>query len=206
MSLFSMFFLITLYLQQVLGYSALRTGLAYLPLALAIILAAGAASALVTRVGFKNVLIVGMVMVAVALGWFSRIDPHGSFGVDVLGPSLLAGVGLGFAFVPVTIAAVTGTEPHEAGLASGLINTSQQVGGALGLAILATIANTSTKDAFRTGADAPTALTNGFADAFVVGAVFAVAGAVLAALLISSRDSAEHADAARKGEAEPVAA
>jgi EmrB/QacA subfamily drug resistance transporter len=206
MSLFSMFFLITLYLQQVLGYSALRTGVSYLPLAVAIILAAGGASALVTKLGFKNVLITGMLFVAVALAWFSQIDPHGSYAVDVLGPSLLAGVGLGLAFVPVTIAAVTGTEPHEAGLASGLINTSQQVGGALGLAILASIANATTNDAFKTGADAPTALTNGFSDAFVVGACFAVAGAILAALLISSRDSAEHAAAAREENVEPVAA
>jgi EmrB/QacA subfamily drug resistance transporter len=206
MSLFSMFFLITLYLQQVLGDDALEAGVSYLPLAIAIILAAGAASALVTKLGFKNVLIFGMVMVAVALAWFSRIRPDGSFGVDVLGPSILAGVGLGLAFVPVTIAAVTGTEPHEAGLASGLINTAQQVGGALGLAILASIANATTKDSFKTGADAHTALTNGFADAFTVGACFAVAGAVLAALLISSRDSAEHAEAARNGDLEPVAA
>ncbi|HET6165356.1 MAG TPA: hypothetical protein VFE07_00885, partial [Marmoricola sp.] len=141
-----------------------------------------------------------------ALVWFSRIDPNGSYAVDVLGPSILAGVGLGLSFVPVTIAAVTGTEPHEAGLASGLINTSQQVGGAFGLAILASIANSSTKDAFKTGADAATALTNGFSDAFVVGACFAVVGAILAALLISSRDSAEHAEAARRGDLEPVAA
>jgi predicted MFS family arabinose efflux permease len=206
MSLFSMFFLITLYLQQVLGDSALEAGVSYLPLAIAIILAAGAASALVTRLGFKNVLIFGMVLVAIALAWFSQIDPTGSYAVDVLGPSIVAGVGLGFSFVPVTIAAVTGSEAHEAGLASGLINTSQQVGGALGLAILASIANASTKDAFQAGASAPTALTNGFSDAFTVGACFAVAGAVLAALLISSRDSAEHAEAARKGELEPVAA
>ncbi|RNM16625.1 MFS transporter [Nocardioides pocheonensis] len=206
MSLFSMFFLITLYLQQVLGDSALEAGVSYLPLAIAIILAAGAASALVTRLGFKNVLIVGMVLVAIALAWFSQIDPTGSYAVDVLGPSIIAGVGLGFSFVPVTIAAVTGSEAHEAGLASGLINTSQQVGGALGLAILASIANASTKDAFQAGASAPTALTHGFSDAFTVGACFAVAGAVLAALLISSRDSAEHAEAARNGELEPVAA
>jgi EmrB/QacA subfamily drug resistance transporter len=206
MSLFSMFFLITLYLQQVLGDSALEAGLSYLPLAIAIILAAGAASALVTRLGFKNVLIVGMVFVAVALAWFSQIDPNGSYAVDVLGPSILAGVGLGFSFVPVTIAAVTGIEAHEAGLASGLINTSQQVGGALGLAILASIANASTKDAFQTGADRATALTNGFSDAFIVGACFAVAGAVLAAFLISSRDSQAHSEAARSGEVVPVAA
>jgi EmrB/QacA subfamily drug resistance transporter len=205
MSLFSMFFLITLYLQQVLRFDALQAGLAYLPLAIAIILTAGAASALVTKVGFKNVLIVGMLFVAVGLVWFSQVDPDGSYVVNVLGPSILAGIGLGASFVPVTIAAVTGTEPHEAGLASGLINTAQQVGGALGLAILATIANSTTKDAFATGADKATALTNGFADAFTVGAVFAVVGAVLAAFLISSRDSQAHSEAARSGEVAAVA-
>jgi EmrB/QacA subfamily drug resistance transporter len=206
MSLFSMFFMITLYLQQVLGLDAMQAGLAYLPLAIAIILTAGAASALVTRVGFKNVLIGGMLFVAAGLAWFSQIQPDGSYVGSVLGPSILAGIGLGASFVPVTIAAVTGTEAHEAGLASGLINTSQQVGGALGLAILATIANSSTKDAFATGADKATALTQGFADAFTVGACFAVAGAVLTAFLISGRDSKAHAEAARNGEVAVVPA
>lgn len=205
MSLFSMFFMVTLYLQQVLGDDALEAGLSYLPLAIAIILAAGAASALVTRIGFKNVLIIGMLFVAGGLAWFSQISPDGSFTVDVLAPSVLAGIGLGMSFVSVTIAAVTGTEAHEAGLASGLINTTQQIGGALGLAILASVANSSTKDEFGTGADAPTALTQGFADAFTIGACFALVGAVLAGLLISSRDSQEHAESARAGEAFPVA-
>ncbi|MCW2787532.1 MAG: drug resistance transporter, EmrB/QacA subfamily [Marmoricola sp.] len=205
MSLFSMFYLITLYLQQVLGDDALQAGLSYLPLAIAIIFAAGIASVLVTRIGFKNVLIIGMLFVAVGLAWFTRIQPDGSYAADVLGPSILAGIGLGMAFVSVTIAAVTGTEAHEAGLASGLINTTQQVGGALGLAILASIANSSTTDAFRTGAHAPAAFTQGYADAFTVGAWFAVAGAVLAAFLISSRDSQAHSAAARSGETLAVA-
>ena len=206
MSLFSMFFLITLYLQQVLGYSALEAGLAYLPLAVSIILAAGAAGALVTRIGFKPVLIGGMLLVAVALGWFSQVSAGGTFLADVLGPSILAGLGLGFAFVPVTIAAMSGSSPEEAGLASGLINTSQQIGGALGLAILASIANSSTSSALGSGSDKAVALTTGFSDAFTVGAGFAVAGALLAAVLISSRDSRDHAEAAQRGELEAVAA
>ena len=120
----------------------------------------------------------------------------------MLGPSLLAAFGLGFAFVPVTIAAVTGTEPHEAGLASGLINTSQQIGGALGLAILATIANSRTQSLFHAGVHSTAvALTKGFDRAFLIGAGLAVAGAILAAVLISSRDSHEHSNAARTGEA-----
>ena len=168
-----------------------------------IIIAAGVASQLVTRVGFKPPLIAGMLLVAGGLLWFSHVPATGgSFAADVLGPSLLAGVGFGLAFVPVTIAAVTGTKPHEAGLASGLINTSQQVGGALGLAILATVANSRTQSLFHAGVHSTAvALTKGFDRAFLVGAGFAVAGAILAAVLISSRDSHEHSKAARIGEA-----
>ena len=203
MSLFSMFFFISLYLQDVLHYSPIKTGISYLPLAVGIIISAGAASQLVTRVGFKPPLIAGLLLVAGGLLWFSQVPATGgSFAADVLGPSLLAAVGLGFAFVPVTIAAVTGTEPHEAGLASGLINTSQQVGGALGLAILATVANSRTQSLFHAGVhSSAVALTKGFDRAFLVGAGFAVAGAILAAVLISSRDSREHSKAARSGEA-----
>jgi EmrB/QacA subfamily drug resistance transporter len=207
MSLFSMFFFISLYMQQVLGFSALKTGLSYLPLAVGIILAAGAASALTTRIGFKPVLMTGLLFVAAGLLWFSQISAHGSFASDVLGPSLLAAIGLGLSFVSVTIAAVTGTRPHEAGLASGLVNTAQQVGGALGLAILATVANSRTKDLLLAGGHTHAeALTKGFERAFMVGAGFALVGALLAAVLISSRDSREHSEAARTGEAAvPVA-
>jgi EmrB/QacA subfamily drug resistance transporter len=199
MSLFSMFFFISLYLQEVLRYSPIKAGLSYLPLAIGIILSAGAASALVTRVGFKPTLIAGLLMIAGALLWFSRVRaPGGTFVGDVLGPSVLAAFGLGFSFVPVTIAAVTGTEPHEAGLASGLINTSQQVGGALGLAILATVANSRTQSLLHAGVhNKSIALTKGFDRAFLVGAGFAILGAILTALLISSRDSREHSVAAR---------
>ena len=204
MSLFSMFFLITLYLQQVLGQDALEAGLSYLPLAIAIILAAGVAGQLVTKVGFKPVLVTGLGLVSVALFWFTQISVDGTYWGDVLVPSVIAGAGLGFAFVPVTIAAMSGTKPEEAGLASGLINTSQQIGGALGLAILASIANSSTNDAFKTGATEVAALTTGFQDAFLVGAFFALAGAILAALLISSKDSKEHAEAAQSGDVEPA--
>src|SRR4029077_17439307 len=199
MSLFSMFFFISLYLQDVLHYSPIKTGVSYLPLAVTIILTAGAASQLVTRVGFKPTLIGGMLLTAGGLIWFSRVPaPGGSYLGDVLGPSLLAGAGLGFAFVPVTIAAVTGTEPREAGLASGLMNTAQQIGGALGLAILATIANSRTQSLLDAGVhNTSIALTKGFERAFLIGAGFAVIGAILAAVLISSRDSREHAQAAQ---------
>jgi MFS family permease len=202
MSLFSMFFFISLYMQQVLHFSALHTGIAYLPLAVGIILAAGAASAGVTRVGFKPVLFTGLLFVAGGLLWFSQVPATGgTFVADVLGPSLLAAIGLGLSFVSVTIAAVTGTKPHEAGLASGLVNTAQQVGGALGLAILASVANSRTNSILHGGShDLSFALTKGFERAFTVGAAFALIGALLTLVLISSRDSRAHSEQARSGE------
>ncbi len=198
MSLFSMFFFISLYLQDVMGYTPIKTGIAYLPLAVGIIVSAGIASQLVTRLGFKIPLTLGMVLIAAALFWFAQVPaPNGAYISDILGPSLLAAFGLGLAFVPGTIAAVTGTEPAEAGLASGLINTSQQVGGALGLAILATVANSRTQSLFHAGVhSSAVALTKGFDRAFLIGAGFAILGAILTVLLISSKDSRAHAKAA----------
>ncbi len=186
-SLFSMFFFISLYMQQVLGYSAIKAGLSYLPLAISIILSAGIASQLVTKVGFKPILATGMALIAAGLVWFSQIPVEGSFLADILGPSLLAAVGLGFSFVPVTIAAVSGIEDREQGLASGLINTSQQVGGALGLAILAAVSSSVTGNSLD-----PAVLTEGFQDAFLVGAGFAVLGLIATLLLIRSSDSRAH--------------
>ncbi len=210
MALFSMFFFVSLYMQMVLGYDALEAGLAYLPLAGGIIVSAGIASGLVTKFGFKPILVAGLVLTAIGLVWFSQVDVGGSYLGDILFPSLIAAVGLGFAFVPMTIAAVSGVEPHEAGLASGLINTSQQVGGALGLAILASIANSRTDGLMATAhgdpAALPNALTEGFQIAFIVGAAFAVAGAILASTLISSRESREHAEAARNDGVAPAPA
>ncbi|HYI19206.1 MAG TPA: MFS transporter [Solirubrobacteraceae bacterium] len=210
MALFSMFFFVSLYMQMVLGYDALEAGLAYLPLAVGIIISAGVASSLVTRVGFKPVLIAGLVLTAAGLVWFAQVSVGGDYLSDILFPSLLAAVGLGFAFVPMTIGAVSGVSSQEAGLASGLINTSQQIGGALGLAILVSIANSKTDDLMRAAggdqAALPNALTEGFQTAFLVGAVFAVVGAVLAATLISSKESREHARAAQRGDVTPAAA
>ena len=208
MSLFSMFFFISLYLQDVLHFSPIKTGISYLPLAVGIIVAAGVASQLVTRFGFKPPLIAGLLLIAGALAWFSQVPgTGGSYVSDILGPSVMAALGLGFSFVPVTIAAVAGTKPHEAGLASGLINTSQQVGGALGLAILATVANSRTQNLFHTGVhSASVALTKGYDRAFLFGCGFAIAGAILAAVLISSRDSRSHVEAARQGDPAVAAA
>jgi MFS family permease len=198
MSLFSMFFFVSLYMQQVLGFDALKAGLAYLPLALTIMASAGLASQLVTRFGFKPILITGLLFVTAGLVWFSQISVGGTYVGDVLFPSLLAAVGLGFSFVSVTLGAVAGTKPDEAGLASGLINTSQQVGGALGLAILATIAFADVNPARPDKA----ALVAGFHDAFLVGAGFALVGAIIAVLAIRTADS----QAMRGAEPAPVAA
>jgi predicted MFS family arabinose efflux permease len=209
-SLFSMFFFITLYMQQVLGYSPIHAGLSYLPLALMIIVASGVASQLVTRVGFKPVLAIGMVLIAAALLWFSKISVGGGYVSDILGPSLIAAVGLGFAFVTTTIAAVSGVRERESGLASGLINTSQQIGGALGLAVLATIANSRTDDLIASVGRSPSELTNalneGFRSAFVSGAGIAVLGFVLTLVLIRSGDSRAHVALGARAEEQPAKA
>src|SRR4051812_47260434 len=188
MALFSMFFFISLYMQQVLGFSPLETGVAYLPLAGGIIVSAGLAAQLVTRFGVKPVLVLGLVLTAIGLLWFSQISVGGSYVGDILFPSIISAFGLGFAFVPMTVAAVAGVEPHEAGLASGLINTSQQVGGALGLAILAAIADSRRDSLVQAGSSLPSALTEGFQTALMVGAGFAVVGAVLAFLFVGGRE------------------
>jgi EmrB/QacA subfamily drug resistance transporter len=204
-SLFAMFFFISLYMQQVLGYSPIHAGLSYLPLAVTIIIAAGLGGQLVTRFGFKAILAAGMLLVALGLVWFSRVSVGGGFITDILGPSLLAAIGLGFGFVTSTIAAVSGVEEREQGLASGLINTSQQIGGALGLAVLSTIATSRTDHVLATGASNPAALTEGFQRAFLGGAAIAVLGFVATLVLIRSRDSRAHAEMAN-AEAAPVRA
>jgi EmrB/QacA subfamily drug resistance transporter len=178
-SLFSMFFFISLYLQQVLGDSALEAGLSYLPLAVSIILSAGAASQLVTKVGPKPVLVSGLVLTTIGLLLFTQISADGSYLGDVLVPSVIVAVGLGLSFVSLTIVAVSGVTDHDAGMASGLLNTAQQVGGALGLAVLSSIATSKIA-----GARDPASLTDGFQSAFAVGAGFAALGVVLALLAV----------------------
>jgi EmrB/QacA subfamily drug resistance transporter len=200
-SLFSMFFFISLYMQQVLGYSAIHAGLSYLPLAVTISLAAGVASQLVTTLGYKTVLAAGLLFIVAGLLWFSRVSVGGGFTTDILGPSLLAAIGLGFSFVTTTIAAVSGVEEEESGLASGLINTSQQVGGALGLAVLSSLATTHTEDLLGSGSGLKHALTEGFQAAFLGGAAIAALGFVLTLVLIKGSDSRAHVEIG-KAEAE----
>jgi len=194
-SLFSMFFFISLYMQQVLGYSAIHAGLSYLPLALLISVSAGIASQLVTRIGYKPVLAIGLLFIVAGLVWFSRVSVDGGFTTDILGPSLLAAAGLGFAFVTTTIAAVSGVEESESGLASGLINTSQQIGGALGLAVLSAVAISRTSEVMASGKSSlANGLTEGFQSAFLGGAAIALVGFVLTLVLIRGRDSRAHVE------------
>ena len=200
-SLFSMFYFISLYMQQVLGYSAIHAGLSYLPLALTIMASAGIASGLVTKVGYKPVLAIGLLFIVAGLTWFSRVSVGGGFTTDILGPSLLAAAGLGFAFVTTTIAAVAGVEEAESGLASGLINTSQQIGGALGLAVLSSIATSHTSSVLADGSGPKDALTEGFQAAFLGGAAIAALGFVLTLVLIKGSDSRAHVEIG-KAEAE----
>src|SRR3989454_4462967 len=143
---FSLFLMLTLYMQQVLGYSPMKTGVAYLAVAGTAILTSAVAAQLVTRIGVKPVLVVGMTSLTAGLVYFTQVSVGGSYLSDLLPGFLLIAVGIGFAFVPISIAALAGVKSSEAGLASGLINTSQQIGGALGIAALSSIATSTTSD------------------------------------------------------------
>jgi MFS family permease len=172
----------------VLGYSAMRTGIAYLAVAGTAIVWSGVAAQLVNRVGVKPVLIAGMASLTAGLVYFTQVSVGGSYVGDLLPGFLLIAIGLGFSFVPISIAALAGVQPSEAGLASGLINTSQQVGGALGVAILSTIATSTTSNAVTSGTAVPFALTDGFQAAFIGAAAIAIAGVVAAIVLIRRDD------------------
>jgi EmrB/QacA subfamily drug resistance transporter len=186
-ALFSMFLMLTLYMQQVLGYSAMKSGLAYLAVAGTAIVWSGVAGQLVTRVGVKPVLVIGMTMLTAGLLYFTQVSVDGSYLGDLMPGFLIIGVGIGFSFVPISIAALAGVTAAEAGLASGLINTSQQIGGALGIAALSTIATSSTEDSVGNGSALPVALVDGFQSAFLVGAIVAGLG-IVAALTLIRRD------------------
>ena len=185
---FSMFFLLSLYMQEILGFSALKTGLGYLAVALTAILASGVAQALTTRISVKPVLAVGLALIGGGLILFTQIPVDGSYVANLLPGFVLVGVGLGFSFVPVSIAALSGIQPQEAGLASGLINTSQQIGGALGVAILTTVFTTRSTNLIEDGTPRPDAFVSGFSAAFWVAVVFAAASIVATLLLLRRSD------------------
>jgi EmrB/QacA subfamily drug resistance transporter len=181
---FSMFLMLTLYMQQVLTYSPLKTGVAYLAVAGTAIIWSTVAAQLVNRVGVKPVIAAGMAFLTVGLLYFTQVSVGGSYLGDLLPGFLLIAVGLGFSFVPISIAALAGVRSEEAGLASGLFNTSQQIGGALGIAALSAIATSTTEDAVASGTAAPAALTDGFEAAFIWGAIVAGLGIVVALVLV----------------------
>jgi MFS family permease len=195
-----MFLMLTLYMQQVLGYSPMETGVAYLAVAGTSIVWAGVASQLVTKVGVKPVLVTGMSLLTVGLLYFTQVSVGGSYLGDLLPGFLVIAIGMAFSFVPISIAALAGVGDSEQGLASGLINTSQQIGGALGIAVLSTIATTRAEDAVASGTAVPDALVDGFQVAFLVGAVIAAVGVVASIVLVRGRDLES------VPEAEPVSA
>jgi EmrB/QacA subfamily drug resistance transporter len=197
MAVFGMFYLLSLYMQIVLGFSALETGLGYLAVALTAVVASGAAQALSTRAGVKPVLAAGMALLAAGLIFFTQISVDGSYAADLLPGFFLIGIGLGFAFVPVSIAALSGASFKEAGLASGLINTNQQVGGALGLAILISVSTTRSDNLIEDGVAQLDALTDGYSLAFWVAAGFAILGVIVTLFALKREDLVmEHAQPA----------
>ncbi len=189
-ALFSQFFLLTLYMQEVLHYSAIKTGVAYIALTLAVIVFATVSQGLALRLGVRRVLPVGLLLAAAGLILYAQVPEHGHYFWNLFPAFLLSGVGLGLAFVPMTIGALTGVKQADAGVASGLINTSQQVGGAIGVAAATTIATTFTlhyvhAHAGTTALDG-SALTHGFQVTFYVLAAVATLAAILAAVMIES--------------------
>jgi EmrB/QacA subfamily drug resistance transporter len=192
-ALFGIFYFLTLYLQQVLGLSASETGVAYMPLSLTIIGASALASRLVDRFRPKPVLVAGLLITIGGFVLLATLSGHSDYASHVVPAMILLGVGPGISFVPITIAGTSGVAQEDSGLASGLLNTTQQVGGALGLAILSTVATHRTTSALHAGAALPAALTHGFQGAFVVsGLLCAVGLAFVIALMPRRRHERPH--------------
>jgi EmrB/QacA subfamily drug resistance transporter len=192
--LFAMFFFNTLYLQRVLDYSALEAGLAFLPFTAGIIIGAGLSQSLVPRLGAREVPLIGMPLAILGLLLFMRLQPDSSYLTDFLPGVMLASIGMGLTFVPITLIATSGVPGDDAGLASGLYNTSQQIAGALGLAILATLSVDATEETLQglgrepQAADEAQALVDGFHAAYLGSAVLIAAGFLALLVLLSRRD------------------
>jgi EmrB/QacA subfamily drug resistance transporter len=205
-SIFSLFFFLSLYLQQVNGYTPLRAGLAFLPVGLAILVAALAAARIVARIGARWQLTAGLLLAATGLAWMTQLAPGDGYWSWVFLPGLLAGSGFGLSFVPMTMGATAGIPPQQAGLASGLVNTTRQLGGAIGLAVTATVAGAVHAQSAAPHAVA-SAVTTGYDRAFGVGAAVLVAGALVALLLPGRLGIAQRpAPAGERAEPEMVAA
>ena len=188
--LFAMFLLLTLYMQLVLGMSPLRTGLGYLAVAGTAIIWANVAAILTNKVGVKPIMLAGMSLMGVGLLVFTQISVDGSYWRNLFPGFLIIGLGMPFVFVPVTIAAVAGVSHDEAGLASGLINTSQQIGGALGIAVLAAVANHVAGSGIASGTAQQQAVVDGFATAFWIAAAAALVGVVSIAVFVKRSELA----------------
>jgi len=194
-SFFAFIFIGTLYMQQVLRYSALQTGIAWLAASLTSVALAGLSQFLVTRGGAKIVMAIGMSLIAGGILWATQVPVHGHFGANLAGPFIVAGAGTAFAYIPISIAALAGVAEHQAGLASGLLNTGQQLGGAIGIAIASSVAATHTQALLHGGTNASAALTGGFQQAlWVLGAIALLA--LPAIFLLVRRD--ELSDAVAK--------
>jgi predicted MFS family arabinose efflux permease len=186
-ALFGVFFFCSLYLQQVLGYNALKTGVAYLPISLTAIVSSALASRVVDRFTPKPVLVGGLLVATAGFALFTRLQVDGDYFGRVLPAMVVIGVGLGMSFVPITIAATTGVAAEDSGLASGLLNTTQQVGGSLGLAVLSAVSTSRVTSAVDGGSTLPAALVHGFTGAFTVSAIVCAVAAVLAIVLLPGR-------------------
>jgi MFS family permease len=183
----ALFFYVTLYMQNILGYSAVQTGLAYLPLCGIAVVGAGISSQLLGRVGTRPVIVVGAVIGAAGLYWLSRISVGGSYTTDLLPGLLLVGLGIAGLFVAVATAANAGVPADKAGLAAALLNASQWLGGALGLAIFTAVSTSRTNHLLAAGAPSAHALTSGFQRALLVGSIFILASAVIALRATNTR-------------------
>jgi EmrB/QacA subfamily drug resistance transporter len=186
--MFGSFLLLTLYMQQVLQLSVLQTGLAFLATAGTSVAFAAPAQALSTRIGVKPVLLIGLSLLVAGSLWYTQIDVEGSYPVDLLPGFLAVGIGLPFSFIPITIAALAGVSEHDAGLASGLLSTSQQVGGAIGTAVLSTVAFTHAETLLERGGRPDEAFTSGFQWGFWIGAGIWSAALISAVLLIRQEE------------------
>jgi EmrB/QacA subfamily drug resistance transporter len=206
-ALFSMFYFLTQFLQNIQGWSAVKTGVGFLPMTAGIIVAAGLTSRFVGKTGIRLPLIVGPAMTVVGMLWISRITPTSSY-LEILGPLVIIALGMGFVFVPLTLTAVSGVEANEAGLASALLNTMQQVGGALGLAVLATIAIDASNAKLHSLHSSSTAASNiatthGYTTAFLVSAAVALASLLVSVLVIRVSPEENAAFAAASGVVAP---
>ena len=191
--LFAMFYFASLYLQQILFYKPLKAGFAFVPFTLGIVVGAGLSQTLIHKLGVRLVTYIGIGLGVVGLLYFARLPVHGTYAKDILPTILIVSVGMGLTFVPCTLLATTNVEARDAGLASGILNTSQQVGGALGLAILSTLAASRTSHLLSGGvtsvAARASAQTSGFHVAFGVGAAMLAAAGIVLALTVRKQDA-----------------